>query len=88
MSGLSQKDRAERAAARERRRAHHAERRVTLALEYATASLRQMAARRGVSPEAVGQQLRRYGVPLRPRGGDSRRFGYVLKGRCGRTKGR
>lgn len=48
--------------------------RLALTLEYSTSSLRQMADRRGVSIEAVRQQLARYGVPRRPRGGDWRRF--------------
>lgn len=42
--------------------------------EYATSSLRQMAARRGVSWQWMQQLAKRLGVTLRGKGGDSRRF--------------
>lgn len=46
--------------------------RAALAAEYATASLKQIAARRGVSWQAIQRQLHRHNIPRRPRGGDPR----------------
>lgn len=63
---------------RARQRAMKAElrrcKRQALAAEYQRRSLRQMAAVRGVSWQAVQQQLVRVGVRLRTKGGDQRRF--------------
>jgi hypothetical protein len=50
------------------------ESRDALAREYRTSSLRQMAARRGVSWQAVQDKLKKRGIALRARGGDFRRF--------------
>ena len=40
----------------------------TWAAEYQTSSIREMAARRGISWQAVQQRLTRAGIPRRPRG--------------------
>jgi hypothetical protein len=48
--------------------------RAALVAEYAESSLRQMGERRGISWQAMQQQLTRAAIPLRSRGGDSRRF--------------
>jgi len=50
------------------------EEREALADEYAESSLRQMGERRGISWQAMQQQLTRAAIPLRSRGGDCRRF--------------
>lgn len=55
--------------------------RQALAAEYQRRSLRQMAAVRGVSWQAVQQQLVRVGVRLRTKGGDQRRFRYAALAR-------
>jgi len=57
-----------------RRRAVRALETAALRAEYATSSLAQMAARRGISHQAVRFQLMVRGIARRPRGGDFRRW--------------